>query len=173
MGAGIYKAVVPDDYTRHLIDYSHSESLVMGGNTLNVDLTTLDIQQHPLWDIVGEISCSFKAPRVAQEVNVLISSPSLSATCQFDINNNLIERYPLIKFVIRPNIYVVNKGDECYMRFVVKIKIDNKIYEASMSSNSIKKNNTLSTGIIKYTFLFDTRTKEFTPLIKLLSSSIS
>lgn len=172
MGAGIYKAVVPDDYTRHLIDYSHSESLAMGGNTLNVDLTTLDIQQHPLWDIVGEISCTFKARNVAQEVNVSISTTSFSAKCQFDINNNLIERYPLIKFVIQPNIYVVNRGDECVMSFVVKIKIDNKIYEASVRSNSIRKYNTLRTGSIKYTFLFDTRTKEFVSLSKLLSSSI-
>jgi len=157
-GASINKAVVPQDYA-NLIYTVTDAAAITGINTVTHDLTAIDVNSLPRYDMVGEIECVYP---VGALKSISGTNRIYYITRKFDLNPELVNRYRLIRLIVQPNINFLVSIGPITLYFQVQYIIDGETYsDKILLANRFGSGSLINTGTDKYAFIFDTKTKEF------------
>lgn len=172
MGARINKAIVPQDYARLIHTITGARIISISNVTHN--LTTIDVSSLPNYDMVGEIKCEYSTGSEIKKISV-VQGLTHYITRRFELNSELVNKYRLIRFIVKPNINNISVSfslttsptELTPIYFRVYCAIDGTLYGAqnvliaNILPNTSSSGQLVNMGSKEYAFIFDTKTKEF------------
>lgn len=167
-----FKAVVPEDYTRLLINSSlktafdgstTSSGILSATNPIVlVDATSIDeayFEGIPSYYIVGEYSYTFLAASKTISTIMVGETGSRELTCKINVGDAVDSHYRYIRFIIKPNLTITNNITTALHIFLNFSVVMNSIVRSfSKRLTAFKIAQGASLNIKTMAFVYDTQT---------------
>ena len=167
-----FKAVVPEDYTRLLINSSlktafdgstTSSGILSATNPIVLDATSIDetyFEGIPSYYIVGEYSYTFLAASKTISSIMLGETGSRELTCKINVGDAVGSHYRYIRFIIKPNLTITNNIPTALHIFLnFSVVMHSIVHSFSKRLTTIKIVQGASLNIKTMAFVYDTQTE--------------